>query len=486
MTTSLDDLFKQHSTPEKKLCLDELFELIIESANEHEKELLLDAYITNFGECHYDYMCHKFNDPVLIALLLDDLDKILILDPEFDSYHFYRGHVYEMLSSESVEHADKIKYALLSLGHLRKQHERNSEDPTLLIDLAQAVFTICKLTQDFSKNKLTEMKNFLLRATVMERKEEHQNSFFGFNGSGIYAFLNISYEFLTLPFTDKKTTHNEFISTFSNCITPYCEKDPLIYYHWIDTLLNITRWVDAPMMEKSNIDDSTIESIWTKAGELARKLDYVQTDNEFINTSIGHLFTNIGRKKQETYYHDVALTYYLQAVKINRKTWSNPSYACDALKELALLALSKKDKSSALAYFEQGIEILKASQEVFEDFQLTERLAEQYLDIALFIEDCNNKETLELAKKEVLKSIELAGEHFDQPTLLYLKVLYYADDKTVLRNEMERCCTRFSSEYHVYDFTRAKDIDLHKLIEADIPEIMEKVKTALNITPYEG
>ncbi len=471
-----EELIAHYTNGETIPTLDDLFDRISLHGTPKEKELLADGYISDFGQCHYDYMCGKFNNLEWIWEMMDWVEKVKLLSPEFDQYYFYKGHVYEMLSSVSEEQESKIKFNNLCIDHLRKQLEVHDEDITLLIDIAQNLFQYCRLIQDYQSQILDEIKTLFLKALHLERKEEHQSGFFGFNGSAISAFLNMSYEFLGLSFNTSAMVHQEFISAFKKTILPYAKKDPSIYYHWADTLVRITDWVNYPKIETCRISQEVVDNIWKEVKEVLVPATDIQSTDEHFLTSIGHLFNIIAEKEASLSYFEVAYNYYSKALKINGNTWTNPYYTSNALRMMAFIHLENKQPEDSIRLFDRGVQIFEEAQKKVRDFQLSLNHGEYLYDYAKYLEGFSNKATLLEAQRKFEDSRILAKDFYVQP--------YYGLAKTALRlghkeeclKTLKACGEVFSNEYHTHSF--------HEIIDdADFEEVQDellKIKASLN------
>jgi tetratricopeptide (TPR) repeat protein len=473
---TVQELIAKYTNGENIPTLDDLFDRLSLNGTPEEKELITDGYISDFGQCHYDYMCGKFNDLEWIWELMDWIEKIKILNPDFDQYYFFKGHVYEMLSSVSKKQKSKIKFNNLCIDHLRKQQEVNSEDVTLLIDLAQNIFLHCRLIRDYKTQILDEVKALFLKALHLERKEEHQSDFFGFNGSAISGFLNISYDFLGLSFDNSANVHQEFISAFKEAIKPYAKEDPSIYYHWAETLLRITSWVDYPKIDTCRISQEVVDDIWKEVKEVLNLATDVRSDNEHFLTSIGHLFNRIAEKEVSFFYFEIAFNYYSKALEINGETWSNPYYASSALRMMAFIRLKNNEREESVKLFDQGLRIFEEAQKKISDFQLSVYHGDYLYDYAEYLEGFSNRDTLLEAKKQFEDSRILAKDFYTHP--------YYGLAKTVLRLGNKEECLKilkvcgeiFSNEYHTHDFDEIIDDKDFDEIQEDLLKIIADIE----------
>ncbi len=472
---TIHQLIDKYTEGENVPTLDDIFDRISLYGTHREKELLAEGYISDYGQCHYDYMCGKFNNLDEIWGLMDWIEKIKILSTNFDQYNFYKGHVYEMLSNESKEQKSKIEFNNLCIVHLRKQLENNDEDVTLLIDLAQNIFQCCKLTQDYQSQIFNEIKALFLKALHLERKEEHQSNFFGFNGSSISGFLNISYSFLALSFNNSINIHQEFIAAFKKAINSYTEKDPSIYYHWAETLIQITDWINYPKIETCRISQEVVDAVWQEAKAVLSLATDLRSNNEHFLTSIGHLFNRIAEKEASFSYFEIAFNYYYKALEINGETWSNPYYASNALRMMALIRLKNKEQEESIKLFNQGLCIFEEAQKKINDFQLSVYHGDYLYDYSKYLESFSNRETLLKAKKHFEDSCILGKDFYTHPYYGLAKTMLRLDDKEECLKILKVCGEVFSNEYHTHDFNEIVDDKDFEEIQEDLPNIITKI-----------
>ncbi|MBT30154.1 MAG: hypothetical protein CMO01_10890 [Thalassobius sp.] len=473
---TLKDLIEKYVDEENTFALDQLFDKLSVNGTEEEKKILAEGYLSNFAQCQYDYMCGKFNDIDWIWELIDWLEKVKVLDAEFDELDYYKGHVYEMLSSTSEKPENKIKFNKLSTAHFRKQIEHGNEDVDVQINLAKSIFEHCQLTKTYKAGSMQEICDLLVEAIHLERKAENQYSFFGFNGSSISAFLNTAYEILALQIKNSDLYHHQLINAFRNSIQQYTDAEPMIYYHWADTLHRITQWVDYTNTTTSRLSFEVVERIWLEIRMVMENIIDIYSESEHFLTSAGHLFVRLAEKEHSYYYYKVSLNYYKKALAINSKTWSNPLYASNSLKMMAYISLEDGDSKKALDLFNQGLQIYETSQKELDDFQLNLNHADFLFEYARLFEGFSSKNTLLEVQKLYEASKALANNFYTQPFYGLAKTALKLKDKQACVAILKECGAIFSNEYHTHDFNEIKTdkdfVEIHELI----PQIIEEIE----------
>ncbi len=472
-TQTIEALIERYTNGDEKPTLDHLFDHLSLQGMPQEKELLAEAYLSEFGQCHYDYMCGKFNNSEWIWELMEWIEKVEILSPDFDQSNYYKAHVYEMLSNVDEEPQNKIKFNNLCIAHLRHQQEINKDDVTLLIDLAENLFLYCRLSQDYQAQTFNEIKSLFLKALHLERKEEHQSSFFGFNGSAIRSFLNMSYEFLALTFNNNTKIHKEFKLAFKRAIKLYTEKNPSIYYHWAATLVQMTTWVDYPKIDTCRISQEVVDSLWKEAKDVLNLATDIPSDDEHFLTSIGHLFDTVAKKEAKYSYFETAFNYYSKALKVNNETWSTPYYASNTLKMMALIHLTNKEHDASITLFNQGLQIFENAQKKISDFQLSVYHGDYLYDYSKYLENFSNENTLLEAKKQFEDSRILGKDFYTHPYYGLAKTTLRLGNKKECLSILKTCGALFSNAYHTHDFNDIID-------DTDFAEVREDI---LNMIP---
>ena len=470
------DLITKYSEKDNVPTLDDLFERLSLDGTPKEKELISDGYISNFEESHNDYNCGKLNNLDDIWEMMAWLEKIKKLNPDLEYYYFSKAHVYKMLSSVNKEQDKKIKFNNLCIANFRKQREINSEDVTLLIDLANNIFTNCILTQNYQKQKFDEIKALCIEAIHLERKEEHQSNFFGFNGLAINEFLDISYAFLGLSINNNVIIHQEFIYAFKKAIEPYLKEDPAIYYHWANTLERKASWGEHAIEGMGKLSQEEIDDIWKDVKGVLSLATNIKSNDEHFLTSIGHLFTKIAERELLYSYFEIAFQYYSKALAINNKTWSNPLYTSSALQSMALIRLQNGEREESIQLFKQGLQIFDEAQKKVSDFQLSLNNGDYLYDYAKYLENFSNQDTLIAAKKQFEDSRILAEDSYTSPYYGLAKTLLRLGDKDESIKILTDCGELFSNEYHTHDFKEIKDDKDFDEIKGYFPKIMAKLK----------
>lgn len=470
---TIEDLQAKYTQNEKVPTLNDLFDLLSVHGTQQEKEIIAEGYISDFTTCQYDYVCGKLNNLDWIWDMMDWVEKIQKLIPDFDQYHFYKAHVYEMLSNTYKEQNLKIKYNNLSTINFRKQQQIDGNDVMLLINLAQSLIEYSSLTLNFEKQNFDEIKSLLCEAIHLERKEEHQSNFFGFNGVAINSFLNTSYDLLMEPFDNRFEIHKEFIATFKQTIEPYTKKDPSIYYHWAETLFRIMERINSPHQKDNyNIPSTIKNNIWKEIQITLHQATDLESSSDFFLVNVGHLFDKAAKKELNFSYFEIAYTYYSKALDITNENWSTPTYASNTLRTMALICLNNEEPEKSTQLFNQGLQILEAAQKKVNDFQLSVNHGNYLYDYAKYLENFSNTDTLLKAKIHFEESIALANNFYTSP--------YYGLAKTTLRLGDKKLCLKilkdsgkiFSNEYHIHDFNEIIDDPEFKEIQADIPKLI--------------
>ncbi|WP_196892951.1 hypothetical protein [Aureivirga marina] len=473
---TLENLIKKYTFEEKVPTLNELFSFIKENDDKIEKEILIDTYDSEFCQSHYDYMCGKFNELDWIFDLLKTVENIKILSPDFDQYLYYKAHIYEMLSSVSKQKQEKLEYNQLCLDYLNQYLKENKESVTTLNDIAQNIFVRCQLQNDFPKKNLNKIKELLLEAIIIERKEENQRGFFAFNGMAIHSFLDRQYSFLGLKFENYQFYFKDFQTDFKKIILPFAEKDPIIYFHWIETLSRITEWIKYPSEETCRISQEDVALIWKEIKKLSKHIRNLKLEDEHFLTSIGHLFHKIAKHELDLEFFEIALNYYQNAIIVNPKTWTNPHYASETLKDMAFIHLKKGRKETAKKLFLQGNTIYENAEKEINDFQLYIHYADFLMEYAKCFENYTNKETFLECKKLYEKSKALGKNFYTGPFYGLAKTNLLLGNKDTCLEILNECCDIFSNEYHTHNFDDILNDEDFVEVKNEILRIREEFK----------
>ncbi len=471
----IHELIAKYTENETSPTIDDLYEKLWQNGTNEEKDLITDTYISYFGENHYDYMCGKLNNINWIWEMMDWLEKIQTLQPDFEYYHFYKAHVYEMLSSVTEIQEDKLKFNILCIEHFQKQLTISREDVSLLIDLSENIFNSCELTENYSPEKLKEVKEFLIEALHLERKTEHQSSFFGFNGSAIYAFLQRSYSLLQLPTRENIQLFEQFITSFKKEIKQYVLQDPSIYYHWADTLKSIS---NSPCHSNKSLHLKIVYGIWQEIKELLSHIENIHSENEQFLTHLGHLFSTTGHREESYHYFEIASRYYKKALKINDQTWYLPHYVSDMFQEMAIIQLKNKETQKAKELFEQGFTIFEKAQTKVTDFQLSIYHAEYLYQYAHYFENFTNTHTLLNAKKYFEEALILGKNFYTSPFYGLAKIALHLDEKEECLTILKKCGEVFSNEYHTHDFKEIIDEKVFEEIRTELQKIITELENS--------
>ncbi|WP_196888533.1 hypothetical protein [Aureivirga sp. CE67] len=473
---TLQDLIEKYTYDEKVPTIDDLFLLIQENNLDEEKEILIDTFDSEFCQSHYDYMCGKFNNLEWILDLLQTVENIKILSPDFEQYFYYKAHVFEMLSSVSEDKKEKLKYNQLCLDYLNQYLDENPESVTTLNDIADNIFVQCQLKNDFSRENLDKIKQLLLEAICLERKEENQGGFFAFNGMAIHSFLDRQYSFLGLKFENYQTYFKEYQVEFKKVMIQFSEDNPSIYFHWAETLLRITEWINYPSEETCRITEEDVTLIWREVKEISKYITNLKSKDEHFLTAIGHLFHKIAKHELDFDFFALALNYYQKAIIVNPKTWTNPYYASEVLKNIAFIHLKNKETEKAQDLFLQGKTIYKKAQNEINDFQLSIHHANFLMEYAKYFENYSNTETLLECKKLYEESKILGKDFYTSPFYGLAKTNLLLGNKSICLEVLKQCCEIFSNEYHTHTFDEIlKDEDFVKT-KGEIIKIQESFK----------
>lgn len=470
----LEDQINQALKQENVVGLDKLFGQIIKKGSPDEKSQLADAYMTIFAQCQYDYMCGKFNEEEDIWLLLDWVEKAKALCPEMDQYHFYAGHVYEMLSSTCPGNEEKLANADQSIAHFKLQQAITPGDSDVLIDLAKGILKRCQLLDDFGPTVMAEIRDLFVVALSVERRSDAKPGFFGFKGSAIDAFLTTSYDLLLRE--GSRPYHTLFLQSFDTTLTPFVKDNPIVCYHWADALIRIARWPYDRYPDPTVFNERFVSEIWEKVNTLLKDIEGLSIGDEHFIVALGHLFDQAGRKEKSTAWLNVAIDYYLQACALNDRSWAYPYYTTQCLQIKAQWLLEKGDKAAAKDCFTQGIAILTKAEETVEDFQLSLNHGIFLYEFARHFEGFSNRDTLLEIQDHFEKSRALSRQFYTQPYYALAKVLLRLQNREDCIKVLVSCGELFSNEYHIHDFNEILGHPDLEEIQDDIPKIITGLK----------
>ncbi|PIB34365.1 hypothetical protein BFP72_02470 [Reichenbachiella sp. 5M10] len=450
--------------------LDRLFEELREKGTQEEKDALADAYMSIFSQCQYDYACGKFNEREDVLLLLDWVDKMRALSVEMSHYYYFLAHVHNMLSEVSDDPEEKREWADQAINDFKRQLIQTPEDSDVLEDIAKSLFRVCQIKGQFPREEMMELREYLLSALMLERKRDDQPGFYGFKGSAIHSYLITSYELLLDP--TSRRYHDEFLQAMRDALMPHVQKhNPMVGYHWVDTLLRIARWsVDRKGIPASFIDDMT-ENLTKDLNLLIPHLQKLILKDEHFLSALGHLFRQLATPDQSMAYLDQAIDYYQQASGLNRKDWNAPYLAGKAAWNKYLWLLEKGEQEMAKVALAQGQEILYRAEANVEDFQLSLLQGELCYAYARDFEKFSNCGTLEKAKAHLEKSIDLGQQHYTQPYYELARVLLRLEGSEACLDSLRICRGIFSSEYHTHDFREIMDAPEFEELREEIIKI---------------
>ncbi|MCX2681962.1 hypothetical protein OOZ15_18570 [Galbibacter sp. EGI 63066] len=466
----IDEALKQ----ENITGLDKLNKELLSMGSAEEKEALADAYLSMFGQCQYDYMCGKYNEEAGIWELLDWVEKAKKLYPEMDNYHYCRGHVYDMLSEVNTDKKEKLDLMEQSRTCFRAQLDVTPKDSDLLVHLAESILKQCHFEEKYPASTMNEVQALFVSAIKMERASDDQPTFFGFKGIAISVFLNTCYELLL--HRESRLYHSPFLQSFKSILTPYLEGNPIVAYHWVDTLMRIAAWRAERELDPVVFDDDFDVEVWTEINKLLENLKDLTFSDEHFSVFLGHLFNNAAQKNENTEFLDQAIRYYLQAHQINNQSWAYPHYIAKCLKEKAIWLLEKGKRKGAKACFDQGFTLLENAQAHIEDFQLSLTHGDFLYEFAKLFETFSNRETLLQARQHFEKSITLGRQFYTQPYYGLAKTILLLDGTQACLDVLQDCGEIFSNEYHVHDFMGIIGDPDFKDVQNEIPKLIETIK----------
>ncbi|MCT4615588.1 MAG: hypothetical protein N4A49_12020 [Marinifilaceae bacterium] len=473
----INDLIKLYSKEGERISNDELYKKVCANNSAQEKKLLGDAYLSDFGYCYYDFMCNKFKNLEDIWDLMESVEQIKVLIPDFEDYNEYKAKVYEILSSVSTDKEEQIKYLNLCIDHYKKQLAISENDNDILTDLAEQSFKLCEMTKQFDPTRFEEIKSFYLKALHIEQNEKDPNAFYGFNGSSIDSYLKFTYNLLTKESPEFEDIHHDFLSCFQSEIKDYAEEDKSIYYYWGNSLIEIVEgYEQTEQKEKENsafITQAFINLMWEEILQLSKYLEYLEIKDEHFIKAIGRLFEKLGLRFENYTHLKIAYNYYKKAVEIENATWINVHYLSSILEKMSIYQLRGNNKIEAINLYKEALEVLKEAKMRLTDFQHSLKYGETLYNYAQFIENFENKETLNQAILCFEESCELGEKFYTQP--------YYGLAKTYLRLKMKdkalvalnECMDLFSNQYHIHNFRDIIDNEHFVEIREDLCKMIE-------------
>ncbi|TEW51469.1 tetratricopeptide repeat protein [Psychromonas algicola] len=456
--------------------LDSIYDELLATDNVKAKTCLADGYLSYIGQCHYDFMCGKFNNFEDLKSLLELIDRVMLLNPNEESEHFYRGTLFEALSTCCEEMEQQLFYQALCLEHLTKHNEKDGDD---LINFAQNIFRYCELKKNFDSNSTNQMKSLLKEAVLLERKQETNSPFFD---TAISSFFSLTYDFISAP-NNEEALFTEFMSEFKDTIEKY-KSDPMVYFHWAKAQLH---FIDQIKHYESVESSGTIDQLkkneavllWDELKSIVAHIVDWQSDQEHFLISLGRIFERIADKEFSLKYYQEAYSYYLKAYQVNKATWSTPQYATTILKKMALVLLSQGKKEEAHNTFMEGFPLLEAAQKEIDDFQLSLRHADYFYDYAVYFENQENPNTLKKALAEYEKSRILAKDFYSSPFYGLAKMHLLLGDKDACLKVLEECGTVHSNEYHAHDFEDIFEDETFTPIHEELKVIFAKLSESI-------
>jgi len=458
--------------------LDSIYNELLASDNVQAKTCLADGYVSYIGQCHYDFMCGKFNDFEALKALLELIDRVMLLNPNETSEHFYRGTLFEALSTCCEEVEQQLFYQALCIKHLKQQNEQGEASEDDLTNLANNLFRYCELKKHFDRDSLNQIKKLLIDAVLLERKQEKNFHFY----TAISRFFSLTYQFITAP-NNEETLFTEFMSAFKETIEE-CNSDPMVYFHWAEAQLyfinHIEHYESAEASGKLNqLKDNDAALLWDELKSIVTHIvDWPSESAEFL-TSLGHLFERIADREVSLDYYQEAYSYHLKAYHVNKATWSTPYYVTGVLKKMALILLSQNKREEAHKTYMKGFPLLEGSQKECEDFQLCLRHADYFYDYAVYFENQENPITLQNALAEYEKSRVLAEDFYTSPFYGLAKMHLLLGDKTACLKVLKECGTVHSNEYHAHDFEGVFKDEIFAPIHEELKVVFAKLSESI-------
>jgi len=475
MTMNITEQIENYVENEDVNGLDSIYDELLASDNVKAKTCLADGYLSYIGQCHYDFMCGKFNDFEELKGLLELIDRVMLLNPNEESEHFYRGTLFEALSTCCEETEQQLFYQALCLEHLTK-HNGQTEDA--FTNLAENVFRYCELKKSFDRDSLDQIKKLLKDAVLLERKQEKNFHFH----TAISSFFSLTYQFITAPNNDE-ALFIEFMSAFKETIEE-CKGDPMVYFHWAEAQLYFINHIEHYEGVKASgmlgqLKDNDAALLWDELKSIVTHIVDWQSESADFLTSLGHLFESIADKELSLEYYQEAYSYFLKAYHVNKATWFTPYYATGVLKKMALILLSQKKIEEAHKTYMKGFPLLEGSQKECEDFQLCLRHADYFYDYAVYFENQENSNTFKKALTEYETSRVLAQDFYTSPFYGLAKMHLLLGDKDACLKVLEECGTVHSNEYHAHDFSEVFEDEVFAPIYEELKAIFVKLSDSI-------
>ncbi|UII24754.1 hypothetical protein LVD15_15700 [Fulvivirga maritima] len=272
--------------------LDALFEEVKDGSLE-KREVLSDAYLSCFGQCHYDFYSQKFTKMEEVSQLFDWAEKAYVLSPQDNGLHELRARVYEMLSlAEDTD--DPVKYNAQCIEELRKQIEIE-ESAALLVYLSEKLFQHIEFSGVCEDAQVAEIKRLLVR--VFALKPIYIGSMLAEGGYHIGLCIRITYAWLKTTYPDRTKWHLDYLSTFSTELQLSAESEPKDYYYWANELFQ----------QMQCMQPERQEVILMEIKRLLKTMPEIYLEEAVDYNSLGHLYANLAYRLEDVSLYKTAL-----------------------------------------------------------------------------------------------------------------------------------------------------------------------------------
>jgi tetratricopeptide (TPR) repeat protein len=312
----INDLIKHYSKEGTQISSDELYKKVITNNSSPEKQLLAETYISNFDNCYLDFLNNEFMELVEIEKLMELVEQIKVLLPDFNDYYEFKAKSYDMLSTYSSSKEEQLKYLNLCIDHYRKQINIDKTDNDLLIDLADNLFKLYKLNNQYDSSIFSEIKSAYTQAIQIELGENKLDRLYEFDGSSTQSYLLFIYSILFENFEEKQEVFQDFLSSFKLEIQSYTANNPSILYYWANCLINLVIDFEESEAEHEWNLPKFKENVWNEVKALAKNMEDLNIQNPMLLEAMGQIFEQLGSRFDDYPYHEKASLYYKKAEKI--------------------------------------------------------------------------------------------------------------------------------------------------------------------------